>query len=226
MSKPIIIPDWAYKGHKRAGRGTGRQGLKATLKYLQYRDKKNNHLAQNHAYERWQDRGMGVSYGEIFKNCDALQSKHVLAWTWVISPAPDLMELVPRDQRRELLYELTERVVEDYYTERGFDVPEYSFLMHSAKTKGKDGEPPQEHLHTHVILPGTAPSTADRLPVYNNTTKGHDRLFREIAAAHFADMLDERGIDWRPLREEPAPDVQRDDGIASDGIDLDDFFSR
>jgi hypothetical protein len=36
MSKPIIIPDWAYKGHKRAGRGTGRQGLKATLKYLQY----------------------------------------------------------------------------------------------------------------------------------------------------------------------------------------------
>ena len=131
-----------------------------------------------------------------------------------------------RDQRRELLYELTERVVEDYYTERGFDVPEYSYLMHSAKTKGKDGEPPQEHLHTHVILPGTAPSTADRLPVYNNTTKGHDRLFREIAAEHFADMLDERGIDWRPLREEPAPDVQRDDGIASDGIDLDDFFSR
>ncbi len=158
MSKPIIIPDWAYKGHKRSGRGTGRQGLKATLKYLQYRDRKNNHLAQNHAYERWQDRGMGVSYGEILKNCDALQSKHVLAWTWVISPAPDLMELVPHNQRRALLYDLTERVVEDYYTERGFDVPEYSYLMHSAKTKGKDGEPPQAHLHTHVILPGTAPS--------------------------------------------------------------------
>jgi len=33
-------------------------------------------------------------------------------------------------------------------------------------------------------------------------------------------MLDERGIDWRPLREEP--EVQRD----SDDIDLDDFFSR
>jgi len=221
MNKPIIIPDWAYKGHTRSGRGTGRQGLKATLKYLQYRDKKNNHLAQNHTYERWQDRGMGVSYGEIFKHCDALQSKHVLAWTWVISPAPDLMELVPPSQRRELLYDLTERVVEDYYTARGFDVPEYSYLLHSAKTKGKDGEPPQEHLHTHVILPGTAPSTADRLPVYNNTTKGHDHLFREIAAQHFADMLDERGIDWRPLREEPKPDVQH-----GDEIDLDDFFSR
>jgi hypothetical protein len=203
------------------GRGTGRQGLKATLKYLQFRDKRNNHLAKAHTFERWQDRGMGVSHGEIYRNCDALQSKHVLAWTWVISPAPDLMELVPVSQRRELLYELTERVVEDYYTERGFDVPEYSYLMHSAKTKGKDGEPPQEHLHTHVVLPGTAPSTVDRLPVYNNATKGHDRLFRQVAAQHFADMLDERGIDWRRLREEPKPDIERDDGI-----DLDEFFSR
>lgn len=228
MSKAIIVVDFAYKGHKRNGRGTGRAGLRATLKYLQYRDKKNNHLAQNPAYERWQDRGMGVSYGEIFKHCDALQSKHVLAWTWVISPAPDLMELVPQRQRRELLHDLTERVVEDYYTERGFNAPEYSFLMHSAKTKPKAGEPPQEHLHTHVILPGTAPSIADRLPVYNNATKGHDRLLREIAAQHFADMLDERGIDWRPLREEPKPNVQHGDEIpsVSFGIDLDDFFSR
>ncbi len=218
MSKAIIVVDFAYKGPQRSGRGTGHQGLKATLKYLQYRDRRNNHLAQSRDYERWQDRGMGLHHGEIYKRCNALQSKHVMAWTWVISPAPDLMELVPQSQRRELLNELTERVVEDYYTARGFDVPEYSYLMHSAKTKPKDGEPPQDHLHTHVILPGTAPSTADRLPVYNNATKGHDRLFREIAAQHFADMLDERGIDWRLLREEPQ--VERDE------IDLDDFFSR
>jgi hypothetical protein len=202
MNKPIIIADLAYKGPQRRGRGTGRQGLKATLKYLQYRDRKNNHLARNHTYERWQDRGLGVSHGEILKNCDALQSKHVLAWTWVVSPAPDLMELVPAHERRALLHDLTERVVEDYYTERGLDVPEYSYVLHTAKTKGRDGEPPQEHLHTHVILPGTAPSSADRLPVYNNARQGHDRLFREIAAQHFADMLDERDIDWQPLRQD------------------------
>jgi hypothetical protein len=211
MSKAIIVVDFAYKGPNRSGRGTGRQGLKATLKYLQYRDKRNNHLAQSRDYERWQDHGLGRSHGEILKQCDALQSKHVLAWTWVISPAPDLMSLVPPSQRRDLLYDLTERVVEDYYTERGYDVPEYSYLMHSAKTKAKEGEAPQEHLHTHVILSGTAPSTADRLPVYNNATKGHDRLFRQIAAQHFADLLDERGIDWRPLRDEPKPELQPDD---------------
>jgi hypothetical protein len=220
MSRPIVIADLAYKGPQRRGRGTGRQGLRATLKYLQYRDKKNNHLAQNRAYERWQDRGLGVSHGEIFKNCAALQSKHVLAWTWVISPAPDLMELVPASERRELLYELTERVVEEYYTERGFDVPEYSYLLHSATTRPKDGQPPQEHLHTHVILPGTAPSSADRLPVYNNARQGHDRLFREIAAQCFAAVLDERGIEWRRRRDEP--EVQR----ADPGRDRDELFSR
>jgi hypothetical protein len=41
----IIIADFAYKGPKRSGRGTGRQGLSATLKYLQFRDQRNNHLA-------------------------------------------------------------------------------------------------------------------------------------------------------------------------------------
>ena len=220
MSKAIIVTDFAYKGPKRVGRGTGRQGLKATLKYLQYRDKPNNHLAQTPGYERWQDRGMGLHYSEIFKQCDALQSQHVLAWTWVISPAPDLMALVPEKQRRSLMYDLTDRVVEDYYTERGLDVPEYSYVMHCAATKPKDGEPARDHLHTHVILPGTAPSTAERLPVYNNATRGHDRLFREIASRHFADLLDLRvGIEWRRLREEPVHEVDAP-------IDLDEYFSR
>ena len=147
---------------------------------------------------------MGINFGEIYQNCDRLQSKHVLAWTWVISPAPDLLALVPENQRRKLLYDLTERAVEDYYTERGLDVPEYSYVMHSAKTKPKDGELPQEHLHTHVVLPGTTPSIAERHPVYNNAAKGHDRLLREIATRHFAEELDQRiGVEWRRLREEP-----------------------
>jgi hypothetical protein len=218
--KPAIIASLGYKGPQRRGRGTGHQGLKATLKYLQFRDRNNNQLAQSHEYERWQDHGLGVHHREIYNDCNTLQSKHVLAWTWVISPAPDLMALVPEDQRRQLLYDLTERVVEDYYTERGFDVPEYSYVMHTAKTKPTGDEPAQEHLHTHVVLPGTAPSAADRLPVYNNATKGHDRLFREIASRDFAEALDQHiGIEWRRLREEPQP--------AKDDLSIshDDFFS-
>lgn len=189
---------------------------------LSYRDDRNNHLAKSKSYERWQDRGMGINFGEIYQNCDRLQSKHVLAWTWVISPAPDLLALVPENQRRKLLYDLTERVVEDYYTERGLDVPEYSYVMHSAKTKSKDGEPSQEHLHTHVVLPGTTPSIAERHPVYNNAAKGHDRLLREIATRHFAEELDRRiGIEWRRLREEPEHELDE-----NRPLDFDDLFSR
>jgi hypothetical protein len=190
------------------------------LKYLQFRDKRNNHLAQSHGYERWQDRGLGIHHHDNYQHCDHLRSPHVLAWTWVISPAPDLMALMPENQRRRLLYNLTERIVEDYYSERGFDVPEYSFLMHSAQTKPKPGEAPQEHLHTHVILPGTAPSAVERLPVCNNASKGHERLFQQIASRHFAETLDQTiGVDWRRLRDVQAPDD-------APSHDLDSFFSR
>ncbi len=84
MNKAIIVVDFAYKGPKRRGRGTGHEGLKAALKYLQYRDKDNNERAQARDYERWNDRGLGVNHTEIYRNCTRLQSKHVLAWTWVI----------------------------------------------------------------------------------------------------------------------------------------------
>lgn len=155
LSKAIIVVDWAYKGTKRKGHGTGRKGLSSTLKYLQYRDKVQNQLAENHDYERWQDRGMGLHWCDIMKNSDLLQSKHVLAWTWVISPAPDLMELVPEEQRRDLVCDLTERIVEDYYLERGYTIPEYSFILHDRQANMDDAGETMQQLHTHVVLPGT-----------------------------------------------------------------------
>lgn len=218
MSKALIVVDFAYKSPKRTGRGTGHQGLKATLRYLQYRDKRSNHLAQTRGVERWQDRGLGKHYRDIYKQCDQLQSKHVLAWTWVISPAPDLMALVPEKRRRALLNDLTERIVEDYYTARGLEIPEYAFVQHCAETKATDDQPAMEHLHTHVVLPGTSPGMGERVPVYNNASKGHDALFRQIASQHFAEALDQViGVEWRRLREEPEP--QRD------SIDLDRWFA-
>lgn len=192
MSKAIIIVDFAYKSPKNG------KSLREILKYVQYRDQRNNHLAQRDGYQRWQDHGMGCNFRQIDQHCHALQSPHVLAWTWVISPAPDLMALVPEKQRQHLMNELTERVVEDYYLQRGFVIPEYSYVQHRARTQDD-----QEHRHTHVILPGTAPDVADRIPVYNNKSEKHDALFREIATQHFADLLDESiGQDWRLHREQ------------------------
>ena len=219
MNKAIIVVDFAYKGPKRRGRGTGHEGLRSTLKYLQYRDKENNERAQSREYERWNDRGLGVNHAEIYKNCARLQSKHVLAWTWVISPDPELMALVPESKRRATLCDLTEQVVEDYYTERGLDVPEYSYVLHRRMTEPEDGEPAQEHLHTHVVLPGTTSTVTERIPVYNNSSKGHDRLFRDIASHHFENALDQNvSIDWRRMRADRA--IESDDEYPNDRHDF------
>ena len=224
MSKAIIVVDFAYKGPQRKGRGTGPKGLRGLLRYLHYRDTRNNNLAQEQRLERWTDRGLGQHHGEIYQNVQPLQSKHVLAWTWVISPAPDLMALVPEDQRRDLVCDLTERIVEDYYTARDLNMPEYSYVLHDRETTQKDDEDPQQHLHTHVILPGTVPSIAGRQPVYNNASQGHDRLFRDIASRHFAQALDEIvGPGWRRERGDLAHELPRP---RPDKSDLDYWFPR
>jgi len=191
--------DFAYKGPKRKGRGTGHKGLRSTLKYLQYRDNRTNHLVQAADEERWRDFGMGKHYREIFENCDQWQSKHVLAWTWVVPPPPDLMALVPEDKRPQLVCDLTERIVEDYYLERGFVLPEYSYVLHDRLTEAKEGEAPIQQFHTHVVL-----------PVYNNKERRHDALFRDIATRHFSEMLDEIvGPEWR-LQGEEEPEIEPD----------------
>ncbi len=179
------------------------------LKYLQYRDKVQDQLAQNRNYERWQDRGLGQHWRNILKSSQALQSTHVLAWTWVISPAPDLMDLIPEDQRRDLVCELTEYIVEEYYTSRGFEVPEYSFILHDRKTGAEDVSEAMQQLHTHVVLPGTAPLAGeDRKAFYNNKERGHDSLFRKIASRHFSDALDRIvGPEWQLRRDEIAADA-------------------
>lgn len=223
MSKAIIVTDFAYKGPQRKGYGTGHQGLSSTLKYLQYRDKEQNRMAQDPEYERWQDHGLGIHWRDIHKSCSDYQSQHVLAWTWVISPAPDLMELIPEDKRRDLVCDLTEAVVEDYYLERGFDIPEFSYILHDRETEATEGEETMQHLHTHVILPGTAPTIAERQPIYNNKERGHDALFRDVASRHFAEMLDDIvGPEWRLLREEPEIEEQK----TPDLNNLDTWFTR
>lgn len=221
MSKATVVVDFAYKGPKRKGRGTGHKGLRNTLKYFQYRDNRTDHLLQTDE-ERWRDFGMGTHYREIFEQCDQLKSKHVLAWTWVVSPAPDLMALVPESKRPQLVCDLTERVVEDYYLERGFDIPEYSYVLHDRLTDSEEGDLPMQHLHTHVVLPGTAPSLAEREPVYNNKERGHDVLFRDVASRHFEAMLDDVvGLEWRLQREE----LEQEQSQEIDPNDLDAWFS-
>ena len=223
MAKAIIVPDFGYVSTKGRGKQSPHKHLRGKLKYFTYRDNRDTHLKPQERVDRWQDRGLGKDYRTILQRCDRLRSPHVLAWTWVISPAPDLMALVPEDLRRDLVIDLTERIVESYYTARGAEVPEYSFTVHNRLTTAAEGgQAGLQHLHTHVILPGTVPTLESRQAFYNNKEKGHDQLIREIASRHFEAALDELvGPAWRRLREEPAPQPE-----LPDSDDIDAWFPR
>lgn len=218
MSKAIIVADLKYKSPKRRGRGTGHKGLHSTLKYVQYREDHNTKAGPEKLRDRWQDLGLGSHYREIFEACDRLKSKHVLAWTWVVSPAPDLMALVPQDKRRDVVMDVTERVVEAYYEARNYQTPPHSYVLHDRLTD--EGE---QQLHTHVILPGLAPTVEGWEPLYINQRDKHDELFNNIAREEFEQALDRTiGPEWRRLREEP----EITDDIPQDVDDLDLWFPR
>jgi hypothetical protein len=222
--KPTIVADFAYVSPKGKGKTSGYRHLRSKLKYVEFRDDRNTHIAQGELKDRWHDHGLGNNYRTILKNCIDLSSKHVLAWTWVVSPAPDLMALVPEELRRDLVIDLTERIVESYYGTRGLDTPEFAFVLHDRLTNQKeDGAPGLSQLHTHVFLPGTTPTMEGRQAVYNNKENGHEKLFHEIAAQHFETALDSLvGPEWRLLRKAPevAPPTLPEPG------DLDAWFPR
>lgn len=205
-SKAIIVPDLAFTTHKgrRGGKSSGYKELKAQLKYLQYRDDRNGHIPQEEGLERWVDRGLGQHYRDILNRCGALSSNRLLAWTWVISPAPDLMALVPEAQRQEVVTTLTEEIVEAYYAARDVEIPEYAYVLHDRWTNPTDASPPQQQLHTHVVLPATVPTVEGTRSAFDNrANKGHFQLLQAISAEKLGTALDKYvGPEWRALRRE------------------------
>jgi hypothetical protein len=200
-AKDVNFADYQYISTS-PNKGKGGMGhLRGKLRYFQYRNDKADHVPHPRGKGRpgrWRDMGLGSNYGEILKSCQALQSKDVLAWTWVVSPAPDLMALVPEAERRDFVQALTESVVNEYYEARGVDVPAYSYVLHD-----RDTEAGEQQLHSHVVLPGLVETVMGTQPFYNNKREGHVDLFNRIADRQFEQALDRTiGQDWRTLRPE------------------------
>jgi len=215
MTKASVVFDLAFcspKGRRGGDRPNGYRELKALLRYFQYRDDADGHIPQERGLERWVDRGLGQDWRSILNACQEFRSNRVLAWTLVISPAPDLMALMPPEQRVEVLQKISEQTVEAYYAQRGSEPVEYAYVVHDRLTDPQPDAPQRQMLHTHIVLPGTTPTLEGfRQPFYNRSTKGHIELLRQISTYYFEEELDQRvGLEWRRLRSEdvpaPAPD--------------------
>jgi len=202
MSKPTIIPNWKYQKPTKGGY----KGLKKLLKYVSHRESPDHRPLEPDV--RWVDCGLGDSWKTVYLNAGQLAGPYVLAHHLVISPAPDLMQLVPEDIRQEVVREVTERTIETWHSERGLNVPEYSYCLHDRDTDDDYG---LQQLHTHVFVAGTIDNgLGERLSHRVNREQvctdrgGLDRAdnLHRIARHEFEQILDRTiGQEWHLLRE-------------------------
>lgn len=195
------------------------------LKYVSFRENPEHFVLESH--ERWTDCGLGDNWKEVYANLVDMKGPYILAHNMLISPAPDLMELVPDDLKHEVVREVTERTIETWHIERGLAVPEWSYVLHDRDTS----EYGLQQLHAHVFIAGTIENSlgereshrVGKSQVVANpyALEREDNLHR-IARDQMEQMLDRTiGLDWRELRPpdpEPTPETHQtiwDDLMAS-----------
>jgi len=181
--------------------------MKNLLKYLTYRDSRDDYVPQVSGVERWVDHGMGKSVTQIANTCEDYQSDHVLLFSLVVNPNPDLIRMVPNEQREHFVRLLTERTIEGFFDARGIDTGvEYSYVAHHRDTNGEES-PNQHDPHTHVVLPGTYYDADEgrRKPLYFSRNRGvnHIDLLHDITQEQMAVLMDKHaGRDWEQRYDE------------------------
>ena len=179
----------------------GERQTRNLLKYLTYRDSRDDYVPQKNGRERWVDHGLGGSVAEIAENCGDLQSDHVLMFSLVINPNPDLIAMVDRKQRERFVRELTEQTVENFFDARGIDTGvEYSYVTHHRMTDDPQS-PGQHNPHTHVVLPGTYydDGLGGRMPLYfsKNKSVDHIALLHQLTEVQMSEQMERYvGPDW------------------------------
>jgi hypothetical protein len=175
--------------------------MKQLLGYLTYRDSRDQGAKMVAGQERWVDHGMGGSVAAIVQRCDDLRSQHVLTFSLVVNPNPQLVAMIPHEQRDQFVRELTERTVDGFFEARGLDTGcEYSYVLHHRESDDPQA-PGQHNPHTHVVLPGTVWSEehGERINLYFSQSKkvNHIEMLHDVTEQHLADMLDHYvGLDW------------------------------
>lgn len=158
MKKMALVCNLMYKPDSDGAR----RDLVGLLKYVQYRDDRDNHIPQQAGLDRWFERGLGHHHRAIARRLmtiagDKRNKDDVLVRMMVVSPHPDLMAALPEHQRRRALAELTDTMMERYFENAGLTVPEYAFVIHDPATEND-----QQRLHAHVMFPATVPGVAGR----------------------------------------------------------------
>ncbi|MDL1902628.1 hypothetical protein FBR02_17900 [Anaerolineae bacterium CFX9] len=208
----------------------GAKQSKNLLRYLTYRESRDEAARHVAGRERWTDHGMGGSVAEIAQRCDDLKSEHVLTFSLVVNPNPDLIGMVALKDREQFVRELTENVVDEFFEARGIDTGcEYSYVTHHRLTD--DPQAPGLHdPHAHVVLPGTIydEEHGQRVPLFfsRNRKVNHIEMLHDVTEQTMVTQMERYvGPDWERRYDELAAVREQEISIAeteAHGVMLDD----
>jgi hypothetical protein len=175
------ICNFGYAQARRGGKGTFRD-VRGLLKYLQYRDNRDDHIPGAGGPNRWVDGGLGDCYQHILARLDELSPANRSAYchALVISPDPQTLAQVDGDPQTRFVRAVEATLAEWEEWRQAHDPKpqagaiEYSFVVHRPERDYG------EQLHAHVILAAASedPITRERTPLYNN--RPEVQAFKEI----------------------------------------------
>lgn len=174
---------------------------KGLLRYLTYRDSRDGHIRQVSGRGRWVDHGLGRTVGEIAHSCEQYRSEHVLAFTVVLNPNPDLVAMVPEERRARFVRELTETTLDRFFEARGIEGGiEHSHVLHHRESEDLQA-PGMHNPHTHLILPGTYfdEDLGERVPLFFSRNKkvNHIEILHEVTEQAMREHMDRyAGPEW------------------------------
>ena len=190
------------------------------LKYLTYRESRDEKARQAGGRERWMDHGMGGSVAEIADRCEAYRSEHVLLFSLVINPNPDLIHMIPVEDREQFVRQLTHKTMNTFFDQRGIDTGvEWSSVLHHRNTDGKESSG-LHNPHTHIVLPGTYYDADEgrRKPLYFSRNKqvNHIDMLHEITQDNMVELMDRYAIpEWEQKYDELASIREQQEQIVS-----------
>lgn len=195
--KQMVVANVQYK--KPTLDDTKRQ--KGLLRYLTYRDGRTGHIKQRGGVERWHDLGLGRTLQDVAQRCEVYKSDHVLAFTLVFNANPELMHMVPVEQREQFVCELTEQSLEQFFEARGIDSGvEASYVLHHRNSE-KPESPGLHDPHTQIILPGTyfdeGQGQRENLFFSRNKRENHIDLLHHTTERVMVSLMDRYvGLEW------------------------------
>jgi hypothetical protein len=199
------ICNFGYARTKKGG--THFPDVRGLLRYIQYRDDRDDHIPGGGGLDRWVDGGLGDSYPHILARLDQLSpaSRFAYCHSIVISPDPQVIAEVEGDPHARFVEAVKATIAEweewrqDHDRKPQVGPIEYSFVVHRPERNYG------EQMHAHLILAAASedPVTGDTTPLYNN--QAHVEAFKEITYRQL-----DRAYGLELEHEQPEPEQEQD----------------